>query len=79
MTALAWHPKKPILATGSTDHSVKLWDLQTGRLLEEIHSLLGAPNALAFSPSGMRLSCSVHQDSVHVWELESLKDEVVAK
>ncbi len=73
VTTLAWHPTKPILATGSADFSVKIWNIETGRLLEEFDGLVGTPSAMSFSPGGTRLACSVAGDATHVWEPKSLQ------
>ena len=73
ITALAWHPTKPIVATASADLSAKIWNVETGRSLEEFHGLLGPPNAMSFSPGGTRLACSVSGEGTHVWEPLSLQ------
>ena len=77
ITTLAWHPTKPILATGSADLSVKIWDVETGRSLEEFHGFLNPPNAMSFSPGGTRLACSVSDEGTHVWEPSSLQADAV--
>lgn len=75
ITALAWHPKLPILATGSTDLSIRLWNVDTGRRLEEFRGPLGWPNVLSFSPGGKRLACSAQDGFTRIWEPESLNDK----
>ena len=67
---LAWHPDKPILATGSTDLSIKIWNLETGEQLEEIREIYDDPYALTFSPSGKRLACTARGHPTMIWELE---------
>ena len=74
ITTLAWHPKKPILATGSADLSVKIWNIETGRSLEEFHGLVNVPSAMSFSPGGTRLACSVFDEGTHVWEPACLNE-----
>ena len=74
ITALAWHPTRPILATASTDLVIRLWDLDTGRLLQELRGPRVAANQLAFSPSGRRLGCAANNQQTHIWEPESLQD-----
>jgi WD40 repeat protein len=71
ITAVAWHPHLPILGTGSADLTVRLWDLRTGKLLEEIRGSLKPPSSLRFSPSGRSL-LSVSGATVRVWEPDSL-------
>jgi WD40 repeat protein len=78
ITALAWHPSKPILATASADLSVRVWNLDTGRRLEEIRGPLSPHNALSFSPGGRRLACSAG-DVTSIWEPQSLQDPPAAK
>ena len=68
VTTLAYHPEKPILASGSFDKTVKLWDLKTGK---EIVTLLGHTdnvNSVAFSPNGERLASASRDLSVRVWD-----------
>jgi serine/threonine protein kinase/WD40 repeat protein len=67
ITALAWHPSKPVLATGSADRMTRLWDLDADRLLEELTGPVSAIRRLDFSPSGRRLACSA-EDSSRIWE-----------
>ena len=78
ITALAWHPTKPIVATASTDLSVKLWNIETGRLLEELRGMLSAPETLTFSPSGRRLGAAGDANPTRIWEPPSLNDQPAA-
>lgn len=70
ISAIAWHPTKPVLATASGDLSVKLWDLAAGKQLRELRGPVTAPVRLAFSPGGKRLICASINDAVRIWELE---------
>lgn len=80
ITALAWHPTRPILATGSADLCIRLWDLDTGRRLEELRGPLAPPSSLAFSPNGQRLGCTALLEVTRVWEPQSLDvDEQMKK
>ena len=78
ITALAWHPTKPIVATASADLSVKVWNIETGRRLEEFRGMLTAPDSLAFSPSGQRLGCAGNNNPTRIWEPPSLNDQPAA-
>ena len=61
---------RPIIATGSADRSVRLWNAETGELLEELHIGMREPGALYFSPSGRRLACVTPGEKTLVWELD---------
>jgi WD40 repeat protein/Flp pilus assembly protein TadD len=51
--SLAFHPFQPWLVSGSADHSLILWDLQTGRPQRRWQSRRGLPiNKVAFAPNG---------------------------
>ena len=78
ITALAWHPSKPIMATASADLSVKIWNIETGRRLEEFRGMVTAPTELAFSPSGQRLGCAGDGSPTRIWEPPSLNDQPAA-
>ena len=55
ITALAYHPAKPILASASADLIILLWSLEDGKLIEELR-LPVQPRSLSISPSGHRLA-----------------------
>ena len=69
INALAWNPVRPIIATGSADRSVRLWNAETGALIEELHIGMREPGALYFSPSGKRLACVTPGEKTLIWEL----------
>ncbi|MEY5011392.1 MAG: hypothetical protein RLZZ253_2531, partial [Verrucomicrobiota bacterium] len=56
VTAVAWHPRLPILATASDDHSVRLWNVHTGQQLEEFAVLEWIPDRLFWDSAGERLA-----------------------
>ena len=71
ITSIAWHPSRPILATTSEDLSIRLWDLETGKRMDELYGPVETPIRLNFSPSGTRLASS-GGDNTRIWEPESL-------
>ena len=71
IAAVALSPDGKILATGSWDHSIQLWDAET---FEHIRSLKGHLNevwALEFSPDGRRLLSGAKDGGVFVWSMEA--------
>jgi len=55
VSAVAWHPKLPLIATASDDQTVKIWNLNTGAMVEEF-GFIGAPDRLFWSPEGTQLA-----------------------
>ena len=59
LTAVAWHPQKPLLVTAADDLTVRVWSLPEGRLVEELRGFASQPEqypqSLAISPDGKGL------------------------
>jgi WD40 repeat protein len=53
---VAFHPDGRTLATGSSDRTVRLWDVTTGRALRTLKGHTDYLSALAFSPDGRTLA-----------------------
>jgi WD40 repeat protein len=56
VTAAAWHPHLPIVATSSEDRTVRLWHVETGEKLEEFGVFYRLPDRLYWNPAGTRLA-----------------------
>ena len=79
LTALAWHPTRPILATASEDLGIRLWNLDDGTRLEELRGPLSPPSVLSFSPDGTRLATASRDRVARIWEPRSLAKAIVRK
>jgi len=79
VTALAWHPTRPILATASEDLVIRLWNVDTGERLEELRGPLSPPSVLSFSPGGTRLATAARDGVARIWEPRSLAASLAAK
>ena len=53
---IAFSPDGSLVATGSEDRTVKIWDPKTGRELTTLRGYPGGIRSLAFSPDGHRLA-----------------------
>jgi serine/threonine protein kinase len=67
VTCLAFHPQRAILASGSADHTVRLWDL-SGRPLAILTGHGQAVNSVAFSPDGTFLASGSADKTVRLWD-----------
>jgi serine/threonine protein kinase/WD40 repeat protein len=74
ITALAWDATTGLLASGSADLTVRIWDVSGAepKQWREFRGPTNVPKSLAFSPSGSRLLCresSAREGVTRMWEL----------
>ncbi|WP_333771087.1 TIR domain-containing protein [Streptomyces sp. IBSBF 2435] len=67
----AAHPSLPLLATAGDDHTIRLWDVDSGaeRMLLSGHH--GRIYSVAFSPDGTLLASGSDDGTVRLWRLEA--------
>lgn len=71
LLCLAVHPTEPWVATGGVDAIVRLWNFETGKLLQEFK---GEPlwiRGIGFSPDGQRLLSTGHEGVLRCWNLQT--------
>jgi WD40 repeat protein len=68
LSAVCFHPTRPLMTTGDNSWNVFLWDF-TGRVLTRHSWGTGVIHALAFSPDGLRCAAA---ETYHVviWDLD---------
>ncbi len=69
--ALAAHPAHGLLASGSGDRSVRLWDIATGNraAVGEMAGHKATIYGLAFDPSGDHLASGSYDQSIRLWDV----------
>jgi WD40 repeat protein/serine/threonine protein kinase len=70
VTCVAFHPHRPVLASGAEDRTVKVWDLAIGKELGTLVGHEGPVRGLAFHPAGQRLIAVGDGSTARVWELD---------
>jgi WD40 repeat protein/tRNA A-37 threonylcarbamoyl transferase component Bud32 len=58
------------IASGSRDHKVILWDVQTGERLRTLEGHTGPVNCLTFSPTSEILASGSSDGTIVLWDLE---------
>jgi len=73
VVSVQFSPDHTRIASGDEDGTIRIWDLQTGSLLNTLSTHDGAVTALAFSPDGSRLASGANGSSIQVHEVPSGK------
>jgi WD40 repeat protein/serine/threonine protein kinase len=69
VSAVAYHPSREIVASGSHDKSVGLWDATTGRLIRMLEGHESSVTCLTFSPDGRLIASGDWDNAVLVHEV----------
>jgi len=78
--SVAFSPDGQTIASGSSDSTIKLWDVKSGELIRTFEensmrreNLQFQENSIAFSPEGRTLASGSHDGSIKLWDVESGK------
>ena len=74
VTAIAFSPDGQMLASGSMDKTVRLWNPVTGELMRTLVGHTNGVRAVAFSPDGRSLASGSQEDSIRLWDMATLTE-----
>ncbi|HEY8204049.1 MAG TPA: caspase family protein [Pyrinomonadaceae bacterium] len=69
--AIAFSPDGRVLASGSSDQTVKLWEVATGALLRPLTGHTERVESVSFSSDGRLLASAGGDKTVRVWDVET--------
>jgi len=70
--ALAFSPDGTRLASGSLDHTIRIWDVATGEGRATLTGHAGRVMAVTFSPDGKSLASGSWDETIRLWEVKRL-------
>ena len=65
--SVAFSPDGKLLASASSDKTVKLWDAQWGAVLQTLTGHLDDVTAVTFSPDSKQLASASSDKTVNLW------------
>ena len=74
INVIKYSPSGEIVATGSLDNTIKLWDSETGELLHTLNGHVGSIQSLLFNQDGTRLLSTSNDKTAKLWDTETGKN-----
>jgi WD40 repeat protein len=71
VNCVAYSPDGAMLASGSSDHTVKLWNASSGELLATCMGHSNAVRSVAFSPDGRYFASAGEDRLVRLWDAQT--------
>lgn len=73
VTSVAISPDNRFLAAGSLDHVVRVWDLQSGKLLDKLRGHNDSVYSVVFVPGGKQILTGSLDKTLKIWDISPLR------
>ena len=71
VNSVAFSPTEHVIATGSSDKTVKLWDAKTGEQLSSLQGHTNWVNSVTYSPDGGQIATGSADGTVKLWDAKT--------
>lgn len=78
VSAVAYSPYGCLLASGSWDSTVKVWDVAKGSEVRTLSEHRDAIKTVAFSPDGKLIASGSADNTIKLWKVVRLRDSVIS-
>ena len=77
VTSVALSPDGSLLAAGSLDTVVRIWDAKTGQPLDRLKGHKDSVYSVAFAPDGKWLVSGSLDKTLKIWDLTTLRNKLI--
>jgi WD40 repeat protein len=70
-------PDGRLIAAGGSDRTIRLWDAESGQLIDILRGHSDVVYDTAFSPDGHQLASASYDKTIRIWDLRSKRHRVL--